>query len=247
VAELRESSLLFSLDALFAHERDKVERERRAAEERRQAAVAAEVAAEQARLIEQAHRAEAARERQLADERRFLDEQARLEAIRQAELERVRLEAKLKSEAELAARRARHELDLRALSESSRAKRLRRVFAGGALLCTVTVVYVAYAMSKGGPELERSRAVALAARDAETARAADLRRLLAEAEQRRGALERELAGHTHAPAPPITAPPATATVRKPGRGPRPAQHQGVKVSRPCTGDAHDPLNPCLGG
>ena len=41
LAEVRESSLMFSLDSLFAHERDKIETERQEAERRRQAAIEA--------------------------------------------------------------------------------------------------------------------------------------------------------------------------------------------------------------
>ena len=248
MAELRDSSLLFSLDSLFAHERDKVEAERRVAEERRRAAVAAEVAAEQQRQIDQARKAEAARERQLADERRFLDEQARLEGIRQAELERARLEAQLKNEADVAARRERHERELRAIAVDARTKRLRFALLGLASLCGLLVFgIVLHQVFGAGPELARLNAAAAAARESETARAAELRRLLDAADQRRQALEREIAGHTHDVPAPVVAPAASATAPKPGRGGRPGRPPGTKITTPCGGDAHDPLNPCLGG
>src|SRR5689334_13954484 len=95
VADLRESSLLFSLDSLLAHERDKIERERHAAELQKRAALEAALAAERARKAETERRAAEERERILAEERRTREESARLVAIREAEIERVRLEARL--------------------------------------------------------------------------------------------------------------------------------------------------------
>src|SRR5436190_17599681 len=83
--EAHESSLLFSLDSLFAHERDKIEIERQRAARERQAAAEAEAHAERTRQAERARQAAEARERAVAEDRRQRDEEARLEGIRQAE------------------------------------------------------------------------------------------------------------------------------------------------------------------
>lgn len=252
MAELRESSLMFSLDALLAHERDKVEAERRATLERERAAVDAQVAAERARLVEEARIIAERRERTLAEERRFLDEQARLEGIRQAELERVRLETARKSDAELSARRARHELELRALAENGRIKKLRAVSLGvGVVAGLAACGAVAFALWGGRPELERLRAAAAAARAAETAQANELRAMLDDAARRQRTLEAQVAARADdAVASPSASGTAPARPSRPVHGVRPVGTSPHGVSRPrtpCTGDEHDPLNPCLGG
>ena len=157
-------------------------------------------------------------------------------------------ESSLSFSADLAARRDRHALELRAIAVNARTKRLRLALLGVASLAGAVVLGVAaHQIWAARPELERLKASAAAARDAETARAAELRRLLDDAERRRRALEREIAEHAHGVAAPSAAPPASATTPRSGRGGRPVRSEGVKTTTPCGGDAHDPLNPCLGG
>ena len=252
MSEVRESSLLFSLDSLFAHERDKVETERKEAERQRQAAIEAEARAERARLEARARFAAESRERAIAEERRVRDDEARLEGIRQAELERVRLETQRKSDAEIAERRSRHEVELRALALATRTKRLRAVLVGVAAVGAVGVLgTVGYALFSQAPELERLRAASVAARANEDARANELRGMLTEAERKRRALEAELATRAQPTASTATAPTATVPAQRPAGTWRPARPTtppgGTRRPAPCTGDAHDPLNPCLGG
>lgn len=249
MSEVRESSLLFSLDSLFAHERAKIEMERQQAARDRQAAAEAEAHVERTRQAERARLAAEARERAMLEDRRQRDEQARLEGIRQAELDRVRFEAHLKTETELAARRERHELELRALSLATRAKRLRALVLGGAALAALALLgTVAFALFNQSPELERLRAATAAARASEDARAAELRGMLTDAERRRRDLEAQLAARAHdAAASAAPAPSATAPAARPVRPARPTRPTGTRPPTPCTGDAHDPLNPCLGG
>ena len=246
--EVRESSLLFSLDSLFAHERDKIESERREAARKRQAALEAEAQAERARQTERARLAAETRDRLLAEDRRQRDEQARLEGIRQAELDRARLEAHLKSETELAARRERHELELRALALATRSKRNRALLiGGGALACVAALGSVAFALLNQSPELARLRAAGAAARANEEARANELRGMLTDAERRRRELEAEIAARAHAVASAAPAPSATSPGPRPVRPARPVPPTGPRLRPPCGGDANDPLNPCLGG
>jgi colicin import membrane protein len=249
LAELRESSLMFSLESLLAHERDKVEHERQQAEQQRKAALEAEARAERARQAERARLAAEARELAMLEDRRQREDQARLEAIRQAELDRVRFESHLKSELGVAAHRDRHERELQAAALATRAKRLRTALITLAAMSGLVVAgTVAFALMSPRGELERLRAAAAAARTNEDARATELRNMLNDAERRRLALEAQLAAQAHAPTPsPAPAHSTTPIAPRPARPARPTSPTAPKRPTPCTGDAHDPLNPCLGG
>ena len=240
---------MFSLESLLALERDKIELERQQAEAQRKAALEAEAHAERQRQAERARLAAEARERAMLEDRRQREEQARLEAIRQAELDRVRFESHLKAELEVAANRERHERELQAAALATGVKRIRTVLIGVAVIAGLGIAgTVAFALMSPRGELERLRAAAAAARTNEDARAAELRGILSDAERRRRDLEAQLAARAHdaalAPAPVHS---ATPTTPRPGRPVRPTAPTGPHRPTPCTGDAHDPLNPCLGG
>jgi hypothetical protein len=240
----RESSLLFSLESLLAHEQQKVDREREDAERRRRAELEAREAAESARLAEQNRLARAERERAEAEERRRLEEQARLDGIKQAELERARLETRLKSESELALRQERHALELRAATAASRATAARGLLIGSVSLAVLaTLAALALELFVHRPELARVTQSSSAALATEAARVAEVRALLADSERRRNELiaelsRKKLAEESVAPTLPHTRP----TPARPAR-PGPV----APASKPCVGDPHDPLNPCLGG
>jgi hypothetical protein len=239
----RESSLLFSLESLLAHEQQKVDREREDAERRRRAELEARAAAESARLAEQNRLARAERERAEADERRRLEEQARLEGIRQAELERARLETRLKNENELALRRERHALELQAAT-ASRAKAARGLLiASVSLALLATLGALALELFVHRPELARLAQTSSAALATDAARIAEVRALLADSERRRQELSAELSRKKHSEE--SVAPTLPHTRPTPARPARPGPV--TPASKPCVGDPNDPLNPCLGG
>jgi len=246
LAELRESSLLFSLASLADLERERVDRDRVLDAERRRAAELAAIEAEHTRVAEAARRATAERERVLAEERSRREEAARLEGIRLAEVERARAEAHLRSETELAARRERHALELAAAHAGARVRRLRTVALGGGLLAVLaTLAVVGFERFVQRPELERRLQGDAERRAANAAEMTKLGGMLAASQEQARKLEGELTRRKDVapvPAPSLSAAPGTHT-----RPPRPLTHPiPHPTTRPCGGDPHDPLNPCLG-
>jgi colicin import membrane protein len=126
MSEQKESSVLFSLKELMSLEEDRIR-----SEEAEKAAAAA--AAEKARLEaeRQAREAEEARmraedERRRLDELRSREENARLEAIRQAEIEKARVEAEQRARLEAMAAQQQHEHKLAQLTHDESKKKLRK-------------------------------------------------------------------------------------------------------------------------
>lgn len=130
MSEQKESSVLFSLKELMNLEEDRIKTEEnvkanqvRAAEEARRAAEQAAVQAEQARIA-------AEEERRRLDEQRGREEAARLEAIRQAEVEKARLEAEGQSRMAAMAAQQQHERQLVAIKSDQSKKTLRNAVIG---------------------------------------------------------------------------------------------------------------------
>lgn len=123
--ELRESSLLFSLEGLLETERERVQREQRELLERRENELrrTAEVA-ERRRQAEQQRREAEARRQALADERARL-EQAQIDAVKQATIERARLEVEARVKLAEIEQRSQHELSLSRIREAQRGARYR--------------------------------------------------------------------------------------------------------------------------
>jgi hypothetical protein len=243
LAELRESSLLFSLDSLLADERERVEKERRQAEraraeaERQKAAEAARRAEEQARSAAEA-RARAAREEELLRE-----QEARLEGIRRAEIERVTAVARLRSEIELDVRKSEHELRLTAARAARQARALKGALGAlGLLAVLVTGGALAFEFGVRNPERARLQARFDGELASERERTGHVRKLLEESERRAWRLERALEDVKPASVP---APPTTLERTPPARPARPPVRPGPRERRPCTGNPNDPLNPCL--
>src|SRR5690349_20057994 len=123
MAELREDSLLFSLENLMVRERERVQLERAESERRRAEQPAAAAAREKRRL-----EAELARERKTELERqaaqtRLAEHAAKLEALRQVEVVRAQTEATARAQSELLAQRHAHERSLAELALSAKRSR----------------------------------------------------------------------------------------------------------------------------
>jgi colicin import membrane protein len=243
LAKNGDSSLLFSLDSLMAHERDRVAEEAHAAEQQRQAEVAARAEAERHARAEAERRAAEEEARRDAERRRRLEEEARLEGIRRAEAERILAETRREQEIELRVRQSSHDLRLAAEAAVSRARSTRVAF-----VCTAVVAVVA---TCGAVYLElgvhRPRLSALAegyARgiDAEQARRTELQTLLEGSKGRLKNLEEQLRAR---PTECVTPAAPAGAVRPPSGVRPPIQRPPPRPTRPCKGDPHDPLNPCL--
>lgn len=123
--ELRESSLLFSLESLLETERERVQREAREAERKRMDELA-RVAdlVERRRVAAQQEREARERRQQLEQERERLD-QERLDGIKRAAVERARIEAEGAARLLEAEQARKHDLSLAELRARHGAARYR--------------------------------------------------------------------------------------------------------------------------
>ncbi len=144
--ELRESSLLFSLEGLLETERERVQREGREAERRREDELrrVAEVA-ERRRMAHEEERKARERVEALARERQRLEEE-RLEALKRATVERARIEAEARVRLVEADEQRKHELLLSKLHGEQRVARYQALswLSSGGLLLAVVGAFAAY-------------------------------------------------------------------------------------------------------
>src|SRR6187551_1052642 len=91
--ELRESSLLFSLEGLLETERERVQREAREAQRRRDDEMARVAEQASRRRLAQEQEREARERRQALEQERERLEAERMEAMKRAAVERARIEA----------------------------------------------------------------------------------------------------------------------------------------------------------
>lgn len=146
MAEQKDSSVLFSLKELMNLEEDRIRQEedarRRAADE----AVRAQQDAERkAREAEEA-RLNAMEERRRQEDLRSREEQAKLEAIRQAEIERARLDAENQARIEAMRQQQQHQLQLAAVTEDKKKKTLTMIAVGAGVLLVLLLAGGGYAI-----------------------------------------------------------------------------------------------------
>jgi hypothetical protein len=242
--ELRESSLLFSLEGLLETERERVQREAREAERRREDELARVAQLAERRRIAAQQEREARERRETLERERERLESERLEAMKRATVERARIEAEAELRLIEVEQARKHELSLVKLREQERAAHYRTVsfIACGAcassivLSCVVHFGFVApaHASSESGLKATIAR---------ERERLGAVERALA-AERKRSqelALAAERAAEAAAKAP-------VATESQRGL-PKPSQPHVTPPARPPTTtpcvDNGDPLNPCL--
>jgi colicin import membrane protein len=139
MSEQKESSVLFSLKELMNLEEDRIKAEeddrRRSAEEAERARLHAEQAAREA---EEA-RLRAEEERRRLDESRTNEEAARLEAIRQAEVEKARLDAEQRARMEAMAAQQAQERQLAEIKNDESKRKLRNMLIGGGAVATLVL------------------------------------------------------------------------------------------------------------
>lgn len=127
MAEQKESSVLFSLKELMSLEEDRIKQEEDARKRAEDAAMQARQAEERRKQEEENARLREAEERRRQEEQRSREEQARVDAIKQAEVERARLEAENRARMETLARQQAHEKEIAALSQDKSKKNLRLI------------------------------------------------------------------------------------------------------------------------
>jgi colicin import membrane protein len=164
MSEQKESSVLFSLKELMSLEEDRIKSEEAekaasaaAAEKARQDAERAAREAEEARI-----RAE--EERRRMEELRSREEAARLEAIRQAEVEKARVEAEQRARLEAMAAQQQHERSLELMKNDESKKKLRKTLLAIAIAVPVIGVGVGYfaydSYQKGQAKIQAQEAAA---------------------------------------------------------------------------------------
>ncbi len=257
--ELRESSLLFSLEGLLETERERVQREAREAERRREEELRRVGAlAERRRLAAQQEREARERRRALEEQRERL-EQERRDAMREATVERARLEAEAELRQVEVEQARRHELSLLRIREQERAARYQTLawLTGGAGLLGLLGCAVAY-FGFIAPAQARTEQSLRAIVESATGRASAAERALEVELRKNRELADELAaapnvaevnaGRTPSPAPSSegAAKPRRPAVVRPGAVPPARQPQAPASSRACE-DNGDPLNACLQG
>lgn len=244
MAELKENSILFSLDGLFERERERVseaaERERRRTE-----AEQLERLERERRLLEQEEQLlreqEARAER---EEQRRRDEASRIEALREAEIARACAEAEAKARIEIDGKHREHELRLESIREKVGRRCAEQVTAGCAIVAVVSwVIAVLFYFGQVKPERERARAEYETVVGVERDRSHELRRLLEVSQRRNAELASSLKRTLEQPAPPNV----SGNFSRPGvrRDDKPIKPPKRPEPRhPCR-DNGDPMDDCL--
>lgn len=130
--------------------------------------------------------------------------------------------------------------------DRARVKMLRLAAMAAAVAGVVGAGFVTL-MALGRHPVAAELSTASEAMRATDARIAELTRMLGDIDRRRRALEVELAARDReTPRETPTSVPNTPSVRPSRPATQPA-HTSKHTPPPCGGDAHDPLNPCLGG
>jgi colicin import membrane protein len=245
MAELREDSLLFSLETLMVRERERMALERAEIERKQALAAAARVNAEKQRLEAELRRERELERARLAEQQRMQEHAARLDALRLGEVERARKEAEARAQSEVVAQRHAHERRMTELRLSASKVRDRGLALGstGLLVLLIPSALFLY-FGRVRPQAAELQADSQKLVSAERGRAEEAARLLAQTERERRRLEGELARLTTLPTqreaarPQANFAPAQPKAREPAR---PGQRKGD----PSCKDDSDPLNPCL--
>ncbi len=164
MAEQKESSVLFSLKELMNLEEDRIKQEDEDKKRRAEADMRARADAERRARDQEQARLAAEEERRRTDEQRKREEAIRLDAIRQGEIEKARVEAEQRARMEALAKQQEHERHITSLKHDEHKKKLQRnlmlAVGGGAL---VVVGGLGLYFGKIRPEAEAREAATRAA------------------------------------------------------------------------------------
>ena len=159
MAEQKESSVLFSLKELMSLEEDRIKQE----DDDKKRKEAAELHARQeterrAREAEEA-RMQGEAERRRQDEQRTREETARVDAIRQGEVEKARHEAEQQARLRAMAQQQDHERQLAAVSQDKKKKQLTFIALGIGAVLILGAGGGGYAFWKSGQDQARETAL----------------------------------------------------------------------------------------
>jgi len=139
MAEQKESSVLFSLKELMNLEEDRIKQEEQEKRRKEDSATQARMDAERRAREEEEARVRADENRRRAEEQRVREDAARVEAIRQAEIEKARLEAENAARLEQLRHQQEHERHITALTQDKSKKKLTVMVYGGAAVLVLAL------------------------------------------------------------------------------------------------------------
>lgn len=243
--ELRESSLLFSLEGLLETERERVQREAREAQKRRDDEMIRVAELASRRRLAQEQEREARERRQALEQERDRLEEERIDAMKRATVERARIETEAKMRLIEVEQTRKHELLLLRMREGQLTARYRTLtgVCSGALVLSIAfslVAYFGYIQPAQARELQRLRT----ARDGNAEQAKSAERALTALRAQNQALSdrvRELEARPAAAANPAAQPAHTGPVRPPPVTPPKPPKPPHRVCK----DTGDPLDKCL--
>jgi colicin import membrane protein len=158
MAEMRDSSVLFSLNQLMGLEQQRVREEEEARQKARAAERSARLDAERKVREAEEERVRVAEARLRAEETARREESVRHEAIRLAGVEKARIEAEQRAKIAILEQEQKHERDLAKLLQDAQKKRLQRTLVfGGALAVALLGSGAGLYFGKLQPEAEQAR------------------------------------------------------------------------------------------
>ncbi len=158
MAEMRDSSVLFSLSQLMCLEQQRVREEEEARQKAREASQRARLEAERRVREEEEERSRVAEAPLRAVETARREESVRHEAMRLAGMEKARIEAEQRAKIAILEQEQRHERDLASLQQDAQKKRLQRtLILGGALAVALLGGGAGLYFGKLQPEAEQAR------------------------------------------------------------------------------------------
>jgi colicin import membrane protein len=156
MAEQKESSVLFSLKELMSLEEDRIKQEENERKRQEDAAIQARLDAERRQREDEEARMAASDEARRVSEQRTREDSTRLDAIRQAEIERARLDAENAARTEQLRHQQEHERQLHAMSQDKGKKKLQWIAAGFGVFFLIAVVGGGFAVKSS---LDRQKAL----------------------------------------------------------------------------------------
>jgi colicin import membrane protein len=247
MAELREDSLLFSLEALMVRERERMALERAEIERQQALDAAARINAEKQRLEAELAREHQLEQARLLERRRMEEHAAQLDALRLGEVERARKEAEARARSEVVAQHHAHERRMTELRLQAGKARDRVLALGSTTLLALLIPSVLWVyFGRVRPQALELQAQSAHLVSVERGRADQAARLLAQSEHERRKLTHEVdelrSQRAVRPVEEGTKPSASRPLlSKPGAS---AGKEPKKTGRKCKDDG-DPLNPCL--
>ena len=247
MGELRESSLLFSLQLLEDIEKQRLDQERAAEAQRRETERAEQLDRERRAREDARRQKEYAERRQAELERERHEEQTRLEAMQRALLESARLEVEARARAQEDAAQRQHAQRLAEIRGHAGARRLRALFTASLVAfvaAAVSACVLAWQLDEARRLSRQYEQLRVMEREGRTVAT----RLLEQARDRIEALSRDVEDLRRQHEEADTSREATPRPRPPRAEPRPRTPPGTRPAPAirCGADG-DPLDGCLPG